>query len=196
MSATKKQICATLGGIFLITFGYSLPLKAGQSKLDQQYANQSNNLIALINEGFTYVGQTYTASQTGCLGVVSIDVRKGSEVEAYPLRVAIYDVVAGTPTSQILGQTVLKSSSSSLSDLVTFPKCIGQVAGDQYAVVVNYVGAPSSGAGQVLGSWTGSTTSPYSGGASVFSNDTISWTVSTGDLYFRTYVQVTQTSQP
>jgi hypothetical protein len=142
-------------------------------------------LGAIINGGFTFVGQTYTAGLTGTLAGVNVDVFAFNPT--FPLRVAIHEVSAGVPTSTVLGETVLASASATLNDLISFSGIIPQVSGRQYAIVVNYLGAPPPG--DALGDWLGGARDEYLGGQVVFSNDTTTWTTyEDGDLHFRTFV--------
>jgi hypothetical protein len=68
------------------------------------------------------------------------------------------------------------------------------VAGVQYAIVVNYEGAPPPGPGQFQGGWAGASGNQYPGGAAYASFlDGISWVVEEAgllgaDLHFQTYV--------
>jgi hypothetical protein len=155
--------------------------------LDQEFV-MPDGLTGLINEGFTFVGQTYTASLTGTLAGVNIDVSEFDRGN-FPLRVAIHEVLAGVPTSTVLSETVLASQSAFLTDFIEFPETILQVTGNQYAIVVNYVGANGIGA---LGAWIGGTENRYLGGQHVSSNDTITWDTfaeyASFDLHFRTFV--------
>jgi hypothetical protein len=77
--------------------------------------------------------------------------------------------------------------------LITFPQAINIVAGVQYAIVVNYQGAPPPGAYQVQGSWYGAAGNYdyYPGGNSYGSIDGSSWFSNEGfyfDEHFQTYV--------
>jgi hypothetical protein len=160
--------------------------------LDQEFV-EPIDLYALINEGFTFVGQTYTAGLTGTLTGVNIDVDSFFNdsnphiTEEFPLRVAIHEVSAGFPTPNILGETILDSSSASLNDFISFSQTIPQVIDKQYAIIVNYFGAPP--ARQGIGSWNGIVGNKYLGGQLVFSNNITQWNVfEDGDLNFRTFV--------
>jgi hypothetical protein len=158
--------------------------------LDQSFTSPSG-LFADINECCRFVAQTFTAGLTGTLGGVNIEVRS---ISVFPLHVAIRTVIDGVPSTTVLGETTLSSSSAPLSLLITFPQVIHITAGVQYAIVVNYEGAPPPGPGQSQGIWSGAIGDSYPGGrgyASFF--DGISWfqlAVPDGDLHFQTYVNV------
>jgi hypothetical protein len=147
-------------------------------------------LIALINACCRFVAQTFTAGLTGTLGGVNIDVQSRS---IFPLHVAIRTVIDGVPSTTVLGETTLSSSSAPLSLLITFPQVIPIVAGVQYAIVVNYEGAPPPGGSQIQGAWLGAVGDQYPRGQ-LYSSflDGISWFLSDGldgfDVHFQTYV--------
>jgi len=158
-----------------------------QSVLDQSFTFPAN-LSGAINECCAFVGQTYTAGVTGTLAGISIEVVSSS---AFPLHVAIRSVAGGLPTSAILGDVTLSSSSTALSQLIVFPQAIPQVAGVQYAIIVNYPGAPPAGGGQGQGSWGGATGNAYPRGDLVISfNGGVSWIAESADfdLHFKTFI--------
>jgi hypothetical protein len=165
--------------------------------LDQSFTTP-NNLSTFINECCAYIGQTFTAGRTGRLLGVNIDVTGFGT--SLPLHVAIRAVdPSGLPNSTVLGETVLDSSSSPLTRLITFPQDIRVTAGTQYAIVVNYQGAPPEGAGAALGGWAGAVGDIYRRGSAVFSFDYgASWSsyASEGfDLHFQTNVESLPTSR-
>jgi hypothetical protein len=116
-----------------------------------------------INECCKFVAQTYTAGLTGTLQAITLTVSSTSD---FPLEVQIRSVAGGVPTSTILGDTILGSSSTEIPIGIIFPQLIEQVAGTQYAIVLNYPTAPYvlGGVGQGVGSWRGSTGDPYARG--------------------------------
>jgi len=120
---------------------------------------------------------------------VSIHVESTS---AFPLHVAIRTVVGGLPTTTVLGDVTLSSNSSDLSQLIAFPQVIPQVAGEQYAIVVNYAGAPPAGGGQGQGAWGGATGNFYPDGDLAISFDGgVSWLLESPDnfdLHFKTFL--------
>lgn len=147
------------------------------------------NAGASINDCCKFIAQTFTAGLTGTLGGVNLDV---GSVSSFPLHVAIRTVTAsGVPSPAILGETTLGSSSAPLSLLITFPQTINTFAGVQYAIVVNYEGAPPPGPDQLQGVWEGASGDPYPRGKSYFSvSEGSSWFQSgvDVDLHFQTYV--------
>lgn len=154
--------------------------------LDQSFT-APQNLFSMINEGFRYIAQTFTAGMTGTLAGINIDV-EGYGV--YPLHVAVHSVTGGMPSTTILGETTLISSSAPLSQFITFPGVINIVAGVEYAIVVDYPGAPPPGPMQAQGYWKGAVGDVYTGGDHYASNDGSSWYEGGMgfDSHFQTYV--------
>jgi hypothetical protein len=154
--------------------------------LDQSFTVPSS-FGAVINDCCRFVAQTFTAGLSGTLAGVNLSVESAS---SFPLHVAIRTVQpSGVPSSTVLGETTLSSSSAPLSLLITFPQTIQITAGVQYAIVVNYEGAPPPERGRSLGSWPGGAFDGYPAGRSFASfADGISWFENLIDLHFRTYV--------
>jgi Ca2+-binding RTX toxin-like protein len=143
----------------------------------------NSNLSAAINQCCAFIGQTFTAGLSGDLTGVNVSVGAGTEEPLTDLRVAIRPVVNGTPGSTELGATVLRRSSSSMAQRITFPTPIHVDAGHEYAIIVNYVGPDSTGG------WDGSVDNQYTRGHLVdLSAD--GWRIyPTYDVFFRTYVR-------
>ena len=153
--------------------------------IDQSFTSPTN-LGANINDCCKFVAQTFTAGRSGVLAGVNIDVLSNKSSR---LHVAIRTVEDGAPGTTILGETVLASSSAALSQLITFPGQIIVASGHQYAIVVNYDGAPPPGPfGEGL--WLGATGDVYPRGALIFSVTGATWfAIGFGyDVHFRTYV--------
>ena len=159
--------------------------------IDQSSISE-NDLAAYVNECCKFVAQTFTAGITGTLAGVTIDV-KAIPYSPFHLHAAIRTVTTnGVPSPTILGEITLKSGSAPISQFISFPQTIHIIAGDQYAIVVNYEGAPTAGKGQGQGIWLGATDDTYSGGDGYTSiSDGISWVQMEGeDLHFQTYVNL------
>jgi hypothetical protein len=158
--------------------------------LDQSFTSP-DGLAADINDCCRFIAQTFTAGLTGTLGGVNIDVGSSSIL---PLHVDIRTVMDGVPSTTVLGETTLSSSSAPLSLLISFPQVIHISAGVQYAIVVNYEGAPPPSPVNFQGFWGGAGGDPYPGGASYASFlDGTSWVDEEAgllmvDLHFQTYV--------
>jgi hypothetical protein len=161
-------------------------LADAQGTLDQSFTSP-NNAGADINDGFAFVAQTYTAGLNGSLAGVNIEVQAFSSL--YPLRVTILAVSNGVPTSLLLGETVLFRSDAPLGFYVSFQQPILQQTGQQYAIAVNYFGAPPPSPINTLGLWSGASGDIYTGGSMFSSRNGASWDPGlSADLHFRTYV--------
>ena len=190
---SKIKMFVFCGLILLCSF--LLPnLLVAQPIIDQSFTSP-NTAFLLINDCCAFVAQTFTAGVTGTLDGVNIDV--ASNNNTYPLHVAIHTVtISGEPSSTILSDTTLSPNSAPPSLLITFPNSIKIVAGVQYAIVVNYQGAPPAGSGKSQGVWYGAAGSYnyYPGGDVYGSVDGSSWfSFSEGfyaDVHFQTYVAV------
>jgi hypothetical protein len=179
----RSVLCLVLA-IAIVSF--SVPSKA-QLTLDQSYT-PGTDLGANINACCAFIGQTYTAGITGVLGGVSLDVITLESTDVFNLHVAIRAVSGGLPTSTILGEVTLPSDASDLSQIVMFPQSIPQVAGVQYAIVVDYPDAPAGGN---QGIWHGTDGNGYARGDLVSSSDGTSFRFvgqNTFDVHFKTYV--------
>jgi hypothetical protein len=155
--------------------------------LDQSFISPPGLGVG-INGCCKFVAQTFTAGLSGTLYGVNIHVDSVT-VSPYPLHVEIRTVgSSGAPSSTSLGETTLASNSAPLSLLITFPQTIEITAGVQYAIVVSSEGAPP---GQAQGSWQGSYSNPYPGGA-LYLFDGIRWfqLSSLYDGHFQTYVSI------
>jgi len=181
-------------GLFFLCPFLMPNLLLAQPVIDQSFTSPHNASV-FINECCTFVAQTFTAGVSGTLDGVNIDV--ASNNNTYPLHVAINTVtISGEPSSTILGDTTLSPNSAPPSLLITFPQLINIAAGVQYAIVVNYQGAPSADVGQTQGAWYGAAGNYnyYPGGDVYGSVDGSSWfSFSEGfyaDVHFQTYVSV------
>jgi len=125
---------------------------------DQSNTNTANDANAMYNCCFI-VAQTYTAGLTGNLTGVSLDISSGSNLQ---LHVAIRTVANGEPTTTVLGETTLATSHTTLADIIAFPKPIPQVAGTQYAIVVDHgTGAPPA---TIIANWGATLPGTYAAG--------------------------------
>jgi len=184
--------------IWFVSFAFltSLTLtSSGQAVLDQSLTPPTayGGFDAAINACCGYVAQTYTACLTGTLAGVSISIQSHG---TFPLHVAIRTVKSGLPTTTVLGAVTLSANSPQLAEMIQFPQWIPQTAGTQYAIVVNYPGAPEPPLPSEEGSWQGGTSptfgSLYSGGGNFASVDGVSWMPESGpvfgDLFFKTFI--------
>jgi hypothetical protein len=152
---------------------------------------------------FFATAQTFTAGITGDLTRIQIDLGSQpihgelGEISPFPVNVAILSVLNGVPTANVLGSVLLPPGNYPLGTSIAFTQQIQVLAGDQYAIAVNYVGAPAIGPGSGQGAWSGTAVGGYPGGAPFFSLDGKSWSDGhEGDLTFQTYVQPSSVPEP
>ena len=189
----KRLARSCLGLVFIA--GWIQPTFGQGVTVDQSFTAPTN-VTALINECCAFVGQTYTAGITGTLSGVSVDVLNLNVGSAFPLDVQIRTVVNGLPTTTILGEA--NTRTFSLGDMITFAQQIPQLAGEQYGIVLHFLGAPPQGAGHAVGTWLGALDqndgAAYPGGSAVRSFDQgITWSLPPPDSFqfdshFRTFV--------
>lgn len=190
---TRKLLRASV----MASIIWSFPAVAQPYALDQSLTAPYNEACS-INEGFTYVAQTFTAGLSGTLRAVSVDI---VGYHAFPLHIEIRGVSDGHPNATVLGSTTLLSGSSSLADMIFFSEVIPITTGSQYAIIANYAGAPPHGPGNVQGVWAGASgsTNWYPGGELFLSNDEVLWESASGpgfnfDQHFQTFVVVPEPS--
>ena len=177
-----------------VLFVGAVPSIAGV--IEDQSNTGSTNAAANINECCKFIAQSLTAGVSGTLDSVAIDV--SSSLDEFPLHVAIRPMEDGVPAATVLGEVTITTSDSPLSNLIEFPRTIEIVAGEQYAIVVNYEGAPPPGPGQSQGFWLGNFPDPYPYGQAFSSElDGVVWIPnSNSDLFFVTFVDVNDGDVP
>jgi hypothetical protein len=154
------------------------------------------NLGCCINEGFPFVGQTFTAGIDGFLAAVSVQIRSKrglnpkENFEFFNLKISIYNIENGFPKDE-LQSIILDKDESTIDEIIELLTPIEQKEGQQFAVLANYPNGPKHGAGQSLGNWAGLSNNKYPMGNLVF-GDNKSWFISSlnnHDVFFRTYVR-------
>jgi hypothetical protein len=183
----KSHISTRAGGLLLASSLLVVALPSQAVLLLDQSCTGPNTQTILINDAFSSVGQTFTAGLSGTLGGVNLDILSIYPQSTIPLHVAVHSVTGGLPGSSILGETTVATNTITMDRLVTFPQTISITAGVQYAITVDYVGAPALGNAQ--GWWLGGSSSGgYVGGdAAGFNGST--WASLPGiDGHFQTYV--------
>jgi len=154
---------------------------------DQSNTNAANAGNAMYNCCFI-VAQTYTAGLTGNLTGVALEISSSSNLQ---LHVAIRTVANGEPTTTVLGETTLATSHTTLADVITFPNPIPQVAGTQYAIVLDHgTGAPPA---TIIANWGGTFPGTYAAGRLLGFNGQVWYSVVNGqevDGRFITFVDV------
>lgn len=196
----------TVGGpVFGTIVGSSVTLNAGGAvHFDQSSVCGTNS--AVLDQSFTapfdlsdglygkpvLMAQSYTAGVSGTLQGVAIDVGPTLDV-TQSARIQIEAISNGKPSNVVLGQARAPKGDLALSTVIPFTTTIAQVAGQQYAILVDYPDAPPFVSGSPnISSWNGADGNAYAGGTmfSTFDNGT-TWTSyeSQGfDLHFKTFV--------
>jgi len=137
--------------------------------------------------------QSFTAGITGSLIGASIALDAWNLT--YKARIQVRTVVDGHPSDVVLGEGRAPSGGDvSINTVIEFASPIAQVAGEQYALVVDYPDAPPfvNNASPVA-DWIGNQDpSSYAGGRLAYSNDGgVTWQPPAefdADLLFQTYV--------
>ena len=162
----KTSVSIISAALFLLAMNAAPAL--AQPVVDQSFTSPFNAGIA-INHLYVSIGQTFTSGMSGTLAGVSLWV---STAGGYPMQISIHSVEGGVPTPTVLASTQLAvGESADWTKIITFPQQVPMVAGQQYAIVVNFVGAPPNGGWG--GNWRGYAGTPdaYPGGNIFGSND-------------------------
>jgi hypothetical protein len=156
------------------------------AEIDQTFTSPTD-LGASLNDAYRYTGQTYESGQTGLLVAISVDIQGTSNA---PARITIHQAKEGVPSRAIWSWSGVKSGLAPISQVIPVWPPLLQVAGHEYAIVVDYPQAPPHGPGAGQGTWAGATGDLYPNGQLVSSHDGLSWTPGPGaDLHFITYVR-------
>ena len=176
----RKRVCSCLAAALLL---FGATVGANPITIDQSFT-QGTGVGTQIGDCCALVGQTYTAGLNGTLAGVWVGVERvpfiGGEPAPdpfFPLNVQIRSVSAGLPTTTILGETTTTAcvitpipTGCGINTFIPFPPSVVQAAGTQYAIVVNFLGAPV-GPGLASGSWVGTLGNQYPRGVAVLSFD-------------------------
>jgi hypothetical protein len=161
------------------------------ARVDQSFTTPSNLSAGLYGLPAAEA-QTYTAGISGRLQGVAIDVTALDTTLV--ARIRIESVSGGIPTNVVLGQArASRGGDLSLNTVIPFSTAIPQVAGQQYAILVDYPEAPPFHDGIIeVADWNGATDNAYPAGTLVSSFDGgATWQsfASDGfDVHFRTFV--------
>lgn len=188
----QVSLKAVLAASSFVLAPWLCPVAHGGVILDQSFVGQGAG--AQINECCAFVGQTYTSGATGELAGVSVDIEEFSG-NAFPLDIQIRTVSNSVPTTTVLGEVV--TTVFGLDDIIAMPPSVPQKGGEEYAIVVHFIGAPPEGA--AVGGWAGGDGDGYPRGALVASSDGgLGWAViGVGiDLNFKTYVNGAPIPEP
>jgi hypothetical protein len=160
-------------------------------KVDQSFIT-GNDLSAGLYGKPALTAQSYTAGISGTLQGVAIDV---SAIDpSLVARIQIEAIVNGLPSNVVLGTARAASGGDlSINTVIPFTTTIAQVAGQKYAILVDYPDAPPFVNGiENTASWNGSDGNLYPAGTmfSTFDNGTTwqSFASNGFDLHFQTFV--------
>lgn len=193
------------GPVFGTVIGKSVTLNSGaavhfdqssacsspeEPQIDQSFVGPSDLSAGLYGPP-VLVAQSYTAGITGTLQGVAVDVTGRS---SYVARIQVKAVADGVPAGPVLGQArASKSGDLSVDTVIPFSSPIPQVAGQQYAILVDYPEAPAFYDGiPEAADWNGATGNAYPAGTLLYSwDDGATWESyeSEGaDVHFQTFV--------
>src|SRR5262249_21180180 len=134
------------------------------AQLDQSFPLGNNDLSAGLYGKPVFEAQSYTAGITGTLQGVSIDV---SAIDVNQVaRIQIEAVGNGIANNVVVGSArAARGGDLSINTVIPFSTSIPQVAGQQYAILVDYPDAPPFVDGiENTASWNGSTGNLYTRG--------------------------------
>jgi hypothetical protein len=182
----------TLNGGAAVHFDQSSVCASNTAVLDQSFPLGNNDLSAGLYGKPAFEAQSYTAGITGTLQGVSIDVTALDVTQV--ARIQIEAVVNGIPNNVVLGSArAARGGDLSINTVIPFSTAIQQVAGQQYAILVDYPDAPPFVDGiQNTASWNGSTGNLYTRGTLLSTFDGgATWTSFAADgfdVHFQTFV--------
>jgi hypothetical protein len=161
------------------------------AQLDQSFIT-GNDLSAGLYGRPVFEAQSYTAGITGTLQGVAIDVTAIDVTQV--ARLQIEAIVGGVPSNVVLGSARAASGGDlAITTVIPFSTAIPQVAGQQYAILVDYPDAPPFVDNiENTASWNGSDGNLYPAGTlfSTFDGGTTwqSFASDGFDLHFQTFV--------
>jgi hypothetical protein len=187
-SVIGKSVTLNSGGA--VHFDQSSVCGAKSAVLDQSFTTPADLSAGLYGKP-VFEAQSYTAGVSGTLQGVALDVLAIDTTQS--ARIQIEAITNGVPSNVVLGTARAPKGDLALGTVIPFTTSIPQVAGQQYAILVDYPDAPPFVNGiQNTASWNGSDGNAYAAGTmfATFDNGT-TWTSyqSQGfDLHFQTYV--------
>lgn len=183
----------TLNSGAQVHFDVSSPCSVAPDVVVDQSLLTPGGVLAGVYGPGSIMAQTYTAGVTGSLVGVSIALDAASS--SYVARVQVRTVVDGYPSEVVLAEGFAPSGGDvSIHTFIELETPVAQVAGEQYALVVNYPDAPPFVDGsQPIADWIGNQDpASYGGGKLAYTNDGgLTWEPAEefdSDLLFQTYV--------
>jgi hypothetical protein len=194
------------GPVFGTVIGRSVTLNSGAAVHFDQSSTCNPPQTARLDQSFTtpsdlsaglyglpvFEAQSYTAGISGTLQGVAVEITAVNQTVV--ARIQIRTVSGGIPTNVVLGQARASGGGNlSINTVIPFSTPIPQVAGQQYAILVDYPEAPPFQDGGIeAADWIGATGNAYPAGTllSSFDGGTTwqSYAAEGFDVHFRTFV--------
>jgi hypothetical protein len=194
------------GPVFGTVIGRSVVLNSGSAVHFDQSSTCAPPQTARLDQSFTtpsdlsaglyglpvFEAQSYTAGISGTLQGVAVDITAVNPTVV--ARIQIRTVSGGIPTNVVLGQARASGGGNlSINTVIPFSTAIPQVAGQQYAILVDYPEAPPFEDGIIeAADWIGATGNAYPAGTLMSSFDGgatwQSFAAEGFDVHFRTFV--------
>lgn len=164
---------------------------APTAQLDQSFTTPSDLSAGLYGLP-VFEAQTYTAGITGTLQGVALNITAVDPTLRARIQIRSL-TAAGVPSNTTLGEARANPGNLSLATVIPFSNAIPQVAGQQYAILVDYPEAPPfQNATIEAADWIGATGNAYAAGTLMSTFDGgATWQsfVDEGfDVHFRTFV--------
>ena len=162
------------------------------AQLDQSFTSASDLSDGLYGRP-VLMAQSYTAGVSGTLQGVTLDVTAIDPTKLARIQIEAV-TAAGLPSNTVLGQARASSGGNlDLNTVIPFTTAIPQIAGQRYAIIVDYPEAPTFMDGiQNTASWNGSDGNAYAAGTLLSSFDNgahwQSYESNGFDVHFRTFV--------
>jgi len=192
--------------VFGSVIGKSVTLNSGAAVHFDQSSTCAPPQTAQLDQSFTAPGglsaglygkpvltaQSYTASVSGNLQGVALDITALDVTKV--ARIQIEAISNGVPSNVVLGEARAAAGGDlSINTVIPFTTAIPQVAGQQYAILVDYPEAPPFVDNiQNTASWNGAGDNAYAAGTmyATFDNGTTwkSYASDGFDLHFKTFV--------
>jgi hypothetical protein len=194
------------GPVFGTVIGRSVTLNTGSAVHFDQSSTCAPSPTARLDQSFTtpsdlsaglyglpvFEAQSYTAGISGTLQGVAVDITAVDQTLV--ARIQIRTVSGGIPTNVVLGTARASGGGNlSINTVIPFSTTIPQVAGQQYAILVDYPEAPPFEDSNIeAADWNGATGNAYPAGTLLSTFDGgATWQsyASEGfDVHFRTFV--------
>lgn len=192
------------GPVFGTVVGRSVTLNSGAAVHFDQSSMCAPAPTAQVDQSFTtpfdlsaglyglpvFEAQSYTAGITGTLQGVALNITAVNPTLRARIQIRAL-TAAGVPSNTSLGEARANPGNLSLATVIPFSTAIPQVAGQRYAILVDYPEAPPFQDGIIeAADWNGATGNAYPRGTLMFTFDGgATWeSAEDADVHFRTFV--------